>query len=208
MDRGFDYGHWGWAALNIIPWLLTTSALLRPSSFREQCAWVLFAAFVVDVFVERHVFPLTSALLSELSGTHGAGDQPFFRVGDLRRVLLGENSQLGLHDIIFFGGGILIFAGVAIMIYSWITLNHAREGGLPATTGPYAWNRHPQYFGLTLVMVGFMVQGATLIIFLLFPLIIFLYLCLARNEERLTLERFGDRYGEYMRTTPAFIPRF
>ena len=56
-------------------------------------------------------------------------------------------------------------------------------------------------------MFGFLLQWPTLLTLAMFPVLVFMYLKLARAEERETLESFGDSYREYMTRVPAFIPR-
>ena len=39
-----------------------------------------------------------------------------------------------------------------------------------------------------------------------FPILVIMYLKLAKTEEREALKIFGNRYKKYMKKTPAFIP--
>src|SRR5262245_25527256 len=48
----------------------------------------------------------------------------------------------------------LLFVVVGLMIRSWAAGTLRKQKEL-ATTGPYAWVRHPLYFGSFLMMVGF-----------------------------------------------------
>jgi protein-S-isoprenylcysteine O-methyltransferase Ste14 len=41
----------------------------------------------------------------------------------------------------------------------------------------------------------------------MFPVLVFMYLRLARIEEREALAEFGPAYTRYMQDVPAFIPR-
>jgi len=76
-----------------------------------------------------------------------------------------------------------------------------------ATTGPYARVRHPQYVGFIVIMTGFLFQWPTLVTLAMFPILVFMYVHLARREERDAVAEFGDEYRRYMVRTPAFIPR-
>jgi protein-S-isoprenylcysteine O-methyltransferase Ste14 len=38
--------------------------------------------------------------------------------------------------------------------------------------------------------------------------LIYFYVRLAKHEEQYALLEFGDAYGNYMKVTPGFIPRF
>jgi protein-S-isoprenylcysteine O-methyltransferase Ste14 len=76
-----------------------------------------------------------------------------------------------------------------------------------ATTGPYAYVRHPQYDGFILIMLGFLLQWPTLVTLIMFPILVTMYVRLARREEREVLSEFGDEYRRYANRTPAFLPR-
>lgn len=90
---------------------------------------------------------------------------------------------------------------------AWRVLYAAQRSGELATTGPYARVRHPQYAGFVLVMLGFLVQWPTLLTLVMFPVLVWMYVHLAREEERETIAEFGEAYLEYARRVPAFIPR-
>ena len=76
-----------------------------------------------------------------------------------------------------------------------------------ATTGPYAKVRHPQYGAFVLIMFGFLLQWPTLLTLLMFPVLVWMYVHLARREEQEAAEEFGDAYIRYVQKTPAFFPQ-
>ena len=76
-----------------------------------------------------------------------------------------------------------------------------------ATTGVYEYVRHPQYIGFIVIMLGFLLQWPTLLTLLMFPVLVVMYVRLARLEEREALREFGDQYRAYMQRVPAFLPR-
>ena len=76
-----------------------------------------------------------------------------------------------------------------------------------ATTGPDAYVRHPQYAGFILIMLGFLFQWPTLLTLVMFPILVMMYVRLARREEREVLKEFGEVYARYAALTPAFFPR-
>jgi protein-S-isoprenylcysteine O-methyltransferase Ste14 len=86
-------------------------------------------------------------------------------------------------------------------------LYEAQQQHQLATTGIYARVRHPQYVGFVLVLFGFLLQWPTLLTLVMFPVLVFMYVRLARNEEREAIREFGDRYRAYMTQVPGFIPR-
>ena len=86
-------------------------------------------------------------------------------------------------------------------------LDEAQKTQTLAITGPYAYVRHPQYVGFILIMLGFLFQWPTFITLIMFPILVTMYVKLARREEREVLAEFGEKYRRYMNSTPAFFPR-
>ncbi|SPK70557.1 exported protein of unknown function (plasmid) [Cupriavidus taiwanensis] len=65
----------------------------------------------------------------------------------------------------------------------------------------------PQYVAFILVMAGFLLQWPTILTLLMFPVLAWMYVRLARAEEREVLEAFGQQYEAYRNRTPGFLPR-
>jgi len=57
-------------------------------------------------------------------------------------------------------------------------------------------------------MLGFLLQWPTILTLLMFPVLVVMYVRLARIEEREALREFGSQYRGYMQRVPAFLPRF
>ena len=53
-------------------------------------------------------------------------------------------------------------------------------------------------------MIGFLLEWPTLITF---PILVAMYVRLARREEREALAQFGVAHASYAASTPAFFPR-
>ncbi|HWU37109.1 MAG TPA: isoprenylcysteine carboxylmethyltransferase family protein, partial [Candidatus Acidoferrum sp.] len=75
------------------------------------------------------------------------------------------------------------------------------------TGGLYARIRHPQYSGLFLITIGLLTQWPTIITALTWPILIGMYVRLARREEAEMDRLFGDAYRAYAARVPMFIPR-
>jgi protein-S-isoprenylcysteine O-methyltransferase Ste14 len=58
------------------------------------------------------------------------------------------------------------------------------------------------------MMTGFMFQWPTLVTLAMFPILVFMYVHLARREERDARTEFWDEYTRYEANTPALFPRF
>jgi len=103
---------------------------------------------------------------------------------------------------VFIGGGFILIAN------AWYVLYAAERAGQLATTGPYAHVRHPQYAAFALIIIGFFLQWPTLVTGLMLPVLLVMYWCLAKREEREVEAQFGEAYRRYAEQVPAFLPRF
>lgn len=63
-------------------------------------------------------------------------------------------------------------------------------------------------FILILIMIGFLLQWPTLLTLIMFPILVTMYVRLARREEHEVAAEFGEVYARYAATTPAFFPHF
>lgn len=116
---------------------------------------------------------------------------------------MGQTGML----ISMLAGYALLFIGVGVLLHGWRQIYRARHEHRLVTDGLYRFVRHPQYAGLFLALFGEgIVHWATLLSVWLFPVIVFAYYRLARNEERRLLDEFGDEYREYQGRVPMFIP--
>jgi protein-S-isoprenylcysteine O-methyltransferase Ste14 len=74
--------------------------------------------------------------------------------------------------------------------------------------GPFQYSRNPMGFGTSLAYLGlsFYMASLSMVVFsMVFAGLFILYIKLV--EEKELLERFGESYREYMRSTPFFIPK-
>lgn len=102
---------------------------------------------------------------------------------------------------------VAIAGGFWLIAVGWRHLHEAAQADRLATTGPYAWVRHPQYDGFLLVMIGFLLQWPTIPTLIMFPVLVYVYARLARTEERAVGEQSGREWDEYAARTPAFVPK-
>lgn len=199
------YGHWGLVIFNALLWIGVTLVLIRPRALREKYAFSLLALFLADEYIELMGFPFTISLLSDKFMSYPTAEFLSRRAGDLWRILLHQEDTGEGLDLYHLVGGVFIFGGLVLLFFASRVLQHTQASGLPATMGPYAWVRHPQYLALILMMLGFVIQGPTLLTLLLFPVLGYLYVRLARSEERELLAKYGQAYAAYMKRTPSFI---
>ena len=201
------YGLWSLVLINSAIFIFFAFTFFKPQTKRDWRSFGAFSAFLVALFTEMYGFPLTIYLLSGwLQSKYPGVDWFSHDAGHLLEMLFGwkANPHFGpfhLLSFAFIGGGfVLISAG-------WKVLYEAQQQHRLAATGIYARLRHPQYVGFILVMFGFLVQWPTLLTLAMFPVLVFMYVRLARVEEREAIGEFGDQYRAYMEDVPAFIPR-
>lgn len=75
------------------------------------------------------------------------------------------------------------------------------------TTGPYARTRHPMYTALNMFSFSMAITTSNLLVLFFAILVILPFPWIARAEEQVLLETFGEEYREYMRRTGRFFPR-
>jgi protein-S-isoprenylcysteine O-methyltransferase Ste14 len=73
-------------------------------------------------------------------------------------------------------------------------------------SGPYAFVRHPMYFGWWVAMFGLTLLYPVWMVFLLFVFSVISFAGRARREEAVLAERFGDQWTAYKKHTKRLIP--
>jgi len=170
----------GLAFLLLLPYRRETEPLWRSRG--------AFAAFVIALMTEMLGWPLLLWLLA-----------PLVQLPSLGRLAHGTLGHLGP-----LVGTWLSLLGVLLVVLGWRRIHDAT--GLVAD-GIYARMRHPQYAGLLLFTLGWLLHWPTILTLLLWPVLIIAYVRLARREEEAMQQRFGESYTAYAATTPRFIPR-
>jgi protein-S-isoprenylcysteine O-methyltransferase Ste14 len=99
------------------------------------------------------------------------------------------------------GFGLLWFLAGAVQIYGAKLLKR-RE----VTGGLYRFSRHPQYTALAVLGLGVVLIWPRFLVLVAYVTMLVLYVLLARWEEDLCLEKYGDGYRKYMNRTGRFLP--
>ena len=201
------YGLWILVAINSMIFIGFAISFFHPRTVRDWRAMGAFSAFLVALFTEMYGFPLTIYLLSGWLGSRFPGIVPTHAGGHLFNDLIGWRwdphlSPFHMASYAFIGGGFWLMAS------GWGVLWKAQREGHLAVTGPFARIRHPQYAGLGLVMIGFLLQWPTLLTVAMFPILLFAYYRLAVGEEREVRSRFGLEWDAYADSHPRFVPGF
>jgi protein-S-isoprenylcysteine O-methyltransferase Ste14 len=70
---------------------------------------------------------------------------------------------------------------------------------------PYRHVRHPQYVAFIAILFGFLLQWPTLLTLVMFPVLVTMYVRLARREETEVAAEFADVYRHYAARIRAFL---
>lgn len=199
----YAYGLWGAVLFNIILFGIFTFTAFKPATKRDWRTLGAFAAFMVALFSEMFGFPLTIYFLTSILGNKYPVLDPFTHLNGHLWVALAGSSTV-LYSILHPLSNVLIFSGLFVIAFGWKGI-HAGNGEL-VTNGIYKYVRHPQYSGFALMIIGFLIQWPTIITLLMAPILLVMYVKLAKKEEKKMVELFGEKYTEYCKQVPAFIP--
>ena len=200
------YHLWSLAFINAAVFIIFAFSFTHPRTGRDWRSFGAFSAFIVALFAEMYGFPLTLYLLSGwLASRYPHLDPLSHDAGHLWWTLLGAKGNPHLHPLhllsnLFIGGGFVLLAS------AWSVLYQAQRTHTLALTGPYQYVRHPQYVAFTAILFGFLLQWPTLLTLVMFPVLVVMYLRLARREEAEVTAEFGEPYRRYAARTPAFMP--
>lgn len=167
------------AFLALLPYRRPTKGLWRSKG--------TFVAFVIALMTEMFGWPLVLFLIAPLVEVPHLAPAWFDAVGHWPARV----------------GTLTSLVGLALIAGGWQQI-HRAEGLV--TTGLYRFMRHPQYTGLLLFTLGWILHWPSLITLLLWPFLVAAYVWLARLEEREAQAEFGDAYAEYAARTKRFIP--
>ena len=207
MTHDQAYGLWGLVLVNAAVFVIFAYSFTKPTTRRDWRSFGAFSGFLVALFAEMYGFPLTIYLLSGWLETRFPGLDPLSHdAGHLWHTLLGWKGDPH-SDVLHIASSIFIFGGFALLAAAWRVLHQAQQEKRLATAGAYGVVRHPQYAGFVLIMLGFLLQWPTMVTLLMFPVLVFMYVRLARREEQEMHAQMGPAWDEYAARVPAFFPR-
>jgi protein-S-isoprenylcysteine O-methyltransferase Ste14 len=109
-------------------------------------------------------------------------------------------------------GALLAVPAIMLYVAAQITLHRARTTMLPegrprvlVASGPFRRTRNPLYLALLLLYAGVALATNALGSLALLPAVaVWLHYSAVKNEEMRLVQRFGEEYSYYCRTTPRW----
>lgn len=123
-------------------------------------------------------------------------------------------SSMSLPDWIRWCGVGTAFISSLLMYWTLSSLGKnltdtvvTRKDATLVTSGPYRWVRHPFYVTASMLMLSITLSTANWLIGVLCAIVLGMLVIRTPKEEQKLLERFGNQYVEYAKSTGRFFPR-
>ena len=168
--------------------------------------WVVYVAIVFEILFMISPFALYyySSYGPSLNLLHGspwtAWLTHFFLPHFSRTTSSVLNSVRVTGQLLVLGGLLTFLVGFGQIYWAKLRNQRAVVGGL------YRSIRHPQYLGLAVIGLGTLLVWPRFLVLITYVTMLFLYVFLARIEEKQCLRRFGSSYRDYMGRTGMFFP--
>ena len=133
----------------------------------------------------------------------------FYFVSGLNTALLflDWNSWIFGSDLRFIIGIPVALLGGLLAVWGMVTLGGMNTSGLKGgfvSSGPYRFNRNPQYLGDIILFVGVSIIANSLLLWITHALLILVFAIAPLTEERWLEDQYGQSYREYRRDIPRF----
>lgn len=165
-------------------------------------AWIPAVVYLLFVYIPIFVLKDYSKKLGQ--GENYGKVEKFMEVLFYILLLGSIFLPLKLQTAWFYTGLAIYLLGFIITVITIINVASIPLGKL-FKRGIYHYSRNPGYLGQMLVFIGIGVASASWIYLLLSVVLIVLTILFIGVEERVTVDKFGETYQEYMNRTPRWL---
>jgi protein-S-isoprenylcysteine O-methyltransferase Ste14 len=176
--------------------------------------WIVFAVVWIIAWVRTKRTQERAALGPRLLYSVPIAAGSYLMFGDSAARGWGGAHLLPKNIAVSALAIVLTAVGIAFAIWArfylgqnWSSVVSIKVGHQLIRTGPYAWIRHPIYFGLLLALIGTALARDKAVAVIAIPLFWLGFKIKSRLEEEFMRKTFGQEYLEYARTTGALIPK-
>ena len=177
-------------------------ALIPAFEISAWNAWILAVVLLLPAYIP--VLTLKNFAKKMGQGEHYGKIEIFMNVLVIILMIYSIFLPLKLGTAWFYTGLFIYLLGLIILTITIVNVA-STPLGKPFIKGVYRYSRNPGYLSQIIVFVGIGIASASWFYLLLSAILIVLTYLLVTIEERITLDKLGDAYREYMNRTPRWI---
>ena len=181
----------------------------RERSRARRALWASLAFYVLIAFEFLY---MASPFAAYFYAVYGPGLDWLERFGGTSWVIqfflphIVEETRSVLIDNLEAFGAALFLGGLAAFAVGIVQIYRAKLRRDDAVvSGLYSHIRHPQYLALIVASIGMALIWPRYLVVLMTVTVTFVYVALAKAEERICLRQYPG-YADYMRRTGMFLP--
>ena len=165
-------------------------------------AWILAIVLLLPAFIPGLILKGFNKKMGQ--GEHYGKIETSINVLVIVLMIFSIFLPLKLGTAWFYIGLFIYLLGLIILT---ITIMNVASTplGKPFTKGVYRYSRNPGYLAQMIVFVGIGIASASWLYLLLSAILVVMTCLFIGSEERVTLDKLGDAYREYMNKTPRWI---
>lgn len=165
-------------------------------------AWILTIVLLLPAFIPGLILKDFNKKMGQ--GEHYGKIETFMTTLILILMVYSIFLPLILGTAWLYIGLCTYLLGLIIFIITIVNVA-STPMGKPFIKGVYRFSRNPGYLAQIIVFVGIGLASASWLYLLLSAILIVLTHLLVATEERVTLDKLGEAYREYMNKTPRWI---
>ncbi|MCP4314885.1 MAG: isoprenylcysteine carboxylmethyltransferase family protein [Hyphomicrobiales bacterium] len=174
---------------------------------------VFWASAAFYALIAFEFFYMASPFAAYFYGVYGPGlgllgDSPTgsWLVSFFLPHIVAQTSSPLINSHTIFGGTFAIIGLGGFLVGARQIYGNKLRKGQAVDGGVYRWIRHPQYLSLMVASFGMLLIWPRFLVLFGFVTLVFVYVLLARSEERLCLRQYPG-YAGFMKKTGMFLPR-